>query len=82
MSDFFDKPTIAKLSEKLAKEDIKSRKGTGTEMLSYLASHHVIAEANRIFGFGNWATEVMSLKQVDRTEYENAHTRLGIRPSK
>jgi len=80
MSDFFDKPTIAKLSEKLAKEDIKSRKGTGTEMLSYLASHHVIAEANRIFGFGNWATEVMSLKQVDRTEYEKPPYKAGDPP--
>jgi len=60
------------LNEPLVVENVSKRDGTGTTKLSYLASHHVIAEANRIFGFDGWSTEILVLKQIDRTEYEKA----------
>lgn len=58
------------LEEDLAKEDVKTREGTGGTQLSYLASFHVIEEANRIFGFDGWDSEILDLRQIDRTEYE------------
>ena len=58
------------LDEPLLRENVKTRDGTGKTQLSYLASFHVIAEANRIFGFGGWDTEILSLTQTDKTEYE------------
>lgn len=64
------KEQVALLNEPLLSEDVKTRDGTGNTKLSYLASFHVIAEANRIFGFDGWSTEIISLDQVDRTEYE------------
>lgn len=58
------------LNEPLVSENVSNRDGTGSSKLSYLASHHVISEANRIFGFDGWSTEILTLKQVDKTEYE------------
>ncbi len=67
---FFLDDQLAKLEEALSTGDVKQREGTGKTMLSYLASHHVISEANRIFGFGMWGTEIQKLQQVDKTQYE------------
>ena len=69
-NNFFIDETTALLKEELSSEDVKTRKGTGDQKLSYIASFHAINEANRIFGFGNWSTEIMFLHQVDKTEYE------------
>ncbi len=66
----FSDTQLEYLESKLAKENVKQRDGTGNTKLSYLASHHVISEANRIFGFGMWGTEILSLNQIDRTEYD------------
>ncbi len=60
---------IEMLKEPISLSDIKQRDGTAGTKLSYLASHHVIDEANRIFGFGTWSTEIQTLKQVDKTQY-------------
>lgn len=76
----FDKNKVKLLEEKLAAENVKQRDGTGNTKLSYLASHHVIDEANRIFGFGAWGTEILSLSQVDRTEYEKPAYNAGDAP--
>ena len=70
MSPFFEDHTIQLLNEELAKDDVKTRKGTGSQKLSYIASYHAINEANRIFGFGNWSTEIMHIHQADRMTYE------------
>jgi DNA recombination protein Rad52 len=78
--DFFDKETIDFLNEPLAKDDVHQREGFGDEKLSYLPAYHVIQEANRIFGFGNWGTEVIVLKQIDRTEYEKPPWKAGDKP--
>lgn len=65
------------LEEPLLKENVKERDGTGNTKLSYLASFHVIEEANRIFGFDKWSTEILSLQQIDRTEYEKEPYKAG-----
>ncbi len=70
MSAFFDDETRRALSADLSKDFVKSREGAGKTKLSYLPAYHVIAEANRIFGFGNWSTEIMRLQQIDKTSYE------------
>ena len=69
MSGFNDEQ-IERLNEPLLRENVKTREGTGKTQLSYLASFHVIAEANRIFGFDGWDSEILSLQQADKTEYE------------
>lgn len=76
----FNADTTELLKEKLLASDVKQREGTNSQMLSYLASHHVIDEANRIFGFGSWGTEIQILKQVDRTEYEKPPYKQGEKP--
>jgi len=77
MTDFFNSETKALLNGKLAKESIKTRDGGGNEKLSYLPAHHIIREANRIFGFGCWSTEIGILKQIDRTQYKKPHWKAG-----
>lgn len=71
---------IKDLKEPLLKENVKTRDGTGNTQLSYLASFHVIAEANRIFGFDGWDSEILSLSQVDKTEYEKPPYNAGDKP--
>lgn len=73
----FNDAQIELLNAPLLKEHVKSRDGTGNQKLSYLASFHVINEANRIFGFGMWDTEILSLSQCDRTEYEKDPYKAG-----
>lgn len=65
----FSTDLIKELNEPLLKEDVKQRDGTGNQKLSYIASHHAINEANRLFGFGNWGTEIQHIQQVDKTQY-------------
>lgn len=69
-SSIFDKDTVAALSEPLAREHVKTRKGVGTQQLSYLPAYHVIAQANRLFGFGAWGTEIIHLQKADVFKYE------------
>jgi len=79
MSKFTDEQ-VKLLKEPLLKENVKTRDGTGNTQLSYLASFHVIAEANRIFGFDGWDTEILSLTQTDKTEYEKPPYNAGDKP--
>lgn len=68
------------LNEPLLKENVKTRDGTGNTQLSYLASFHVIEEANRIFGFDGWDSEILTLAQADKTEYEKPPYKAGDDP--
>ncbi len=68
------------LNEPLLKENVKTREGTGKTQLSYLASFHVIEEANRIFGFDGWDSEILDLRQIDKTEYEKNPYNAGDAP--
>mgnify|MGYP001073466601 CR=1 FL=1 len=76
----FSDEQVVLLKEPVLKEDVKTREGTGKTQLSYLASFHVIAEANRIFGFDAWDSEILSLSQVDKTEYEKPPYKAGDDP--
>jgi len=46
-----------------------SQRSKAEVMLSYIEGWHVIAEANRIFGFGCWKRETVYNKQVCRYAY-------------
>ena len=76
----FTKEQEKLLNEPILREDVKTREGTGKTQLSYLASFHVIAEANRIFGFDGWDSEILSLQQADKTEYEKPAYNAGDKP--
>ncbi len=76
----FTDEQVKLLKEPILKEDVKTREGTGKTQLSYLASYHVIAEANRIFGFDGWDSEILSLSQADKTIYEKQAYKAGDPP--
>ncbi|GEM_PF-2569467 len=52
---------IARLERPLDPKKIKVRKGPGGTHLSYIEGQYAIATANRIFGYGNWGYEVLSV---------------------
>ena len=51
------------LSAKLSAKYVKTREGAG-RTLSYLEGWHIIAEANRIFGFDAWDRETVAARCV------------------
>ena len=55
------------LAAKLDPANVKSR-SQGGRSLSYIESWHVIAEANRIFGFDGWSSETVEVKCVSERE--------------
>ena len=52
------------LAAPLNAEHVKQRPGAGRQSLSYLEGYHVIEEANRLFGFGNWSHETVLLEPL------------------
>ena len=63
MKDFFTVEQVKELNKPLRGEYVSERDG-----LSYLEGWHVINEANRIFGFGNWSGELVELRHLGDTE--------------
>jgi DNA repair and recombination protein RAD52 len=59
----FSEEALSELKKSLDKQLVRERKG-GKGKVKYLAGHTVIDQANRIFGFGNWAYEPLSVEQV------------------
>jgi hypothetical protein len=59
----FTPDQVAELDKPLPKPLISNRKGTG-KMLSYIEGHDAIDQANRIFGYGNWAYRTLSCEQT------------------
>lgn len=57
----FSKKQIELLNEPILGKNVKERDGNhdGTFQIAYVEGHHVIAEANRIFGFGGWNSETI-----------------------
>jgi len=55
------------LAEKLDLANVKTR-DQGNQKLSYIEGWHVIAEANRIFGFDGWQRETLDLRGVSEAE--------------
>lgn len=58
------------LNRKLDPSMVKSRQQGGAN-LSYVEAWHCIAEANRIFGYGNWRRETVYCKEVCRYAYND-----------
>ncbi len=50
------------------------RKGRGGKFFDYLEGHVVIAQANRIFGYGGWGYELVGDVTLRRTETVNPQT--------
>lgn len=65
----FSDETKAALGAKLSPANVKSRQQGGSNV-SYIEGWHVIAEANRIFGFDNWTRETIDIKCVSEKERE------------
>ena len=65
----FPSEVISKLKADLDGSVVSSRKQAG-RALSYVESWHCIAEANRIFGFGNWDRETIDLKCINEHSEE------------
>jgi DNA recombination protein Rad52 len=65
----FSDETKAALGAKLSPANVKSRQQGGSKV-SYIEGWHVIAEANRIFGFDNWTRETIDIKCVSERERE------------
>ena len=63
----FTPTQVRKLRSKLKPQHIKTRAADGIT-LSYLEGWHVIAEANRIFGFDGWDRETISSECVWKTQ--------------
>jgi DNA recombination protein Rad52 len=65
----FSDEAKAALGAKLSPANVKSRQQGGSKV-SYIEGWHVIAEANRIFGFDNWTRETIDIKCVSERERE------------
>ncbi len=59
----FSEPQIKALSSKLSAKYVRTRQANGLR-LSYIEGWHVIAEANRIFGYDAWDRQTMMIKCV------------------
>ena len=51
---------VALLEQPLNRKLVARRKSANGELLRYLEGHVVIQQANRIFGFGNWGSELVA----------------------
>ncbi len=68
----FTNEQLAELKKKLNPKHIRTRTQSGFT-LYYIEGWHAIAEANRIFGYGNWDRETIYNKQVCSYEYNGKH---------
>lgn len=59
----FTAKQIDQLSAPLDRATVKTRTQSG-RALSYIEGWHAIAEANRIFGFGEWSSETIDIRIV------------------
>ncbi len=63
MDKIFTKDMEKELGKKLDRSNVKSRKQGGVTV-SYVDNHHVISEANRIFGHDGWTRETIDIRPV------------------
>ena len=62
------------LGQALDPELVSQRKGRGGKFFDYLEGHVVIAQANRIFGYGGWGYELVGDVTLRRIETVNPQT--------
>lgn len=72
----FTPDQIAALSAPLNKANVATRSQAGRD-LSYIEGWHAIAEANRIFGFGEWDRETVELRQLGEPRMVGDKARVG-----
>jgi DNA repair and recombination protein RAD52 len=72
----FTPEQIADLSAPLNKAVVATREQAGRK-LSYIEGWHAIAEANRIFGFGEWDRETVELRQLGEPRMVGDKARVG-----
>lgn len=66
----------ASLSAPLDRASVSSRQQAG-QTLSYVEAWHVIAEANRIFGFDGWDRQTVDLRQLGEPRDVSGKMRVG-----
>jgi len=81
----FSDDQVKKLSAKLNGKHVRSRIHNGFE-ISYIEGWHVIAEANRVFGYDGWDRETVKLECIWELNRDNqcrcgymAHVRVTVR---
>lgn len=67
----FSDATLKELNALLEPENVKTREGAGKKDLAYVEHWHQIAEANRIFGPGNWSCETLDLKETHEPKFNS-----------
>ena len=60
----FTKQQEKDLAAPLNGEHVRQRQGANRQSLSYLEAWQLIADANRIFGFGNWSRETLQMEAL------------------
>lgn len=63
----FTKDQLDQLNAPLSRDAVQTRE-QGGRTLSYVEGWHVIAEANRIFGFGEWSSVTLKMHCIDQHE--------------
>ena len=71
-------PITEALSQPLDPRRVSTRRGSGSQQLSYLQAHDVKRTANRIFGYGGWSYSVESLDVISEEPVER-NGRKGFR---
>lgn len=61
----------AELNKPLDTANVRERPKGGVQ-LAYIEGWHVIAEANRVFGYDAWVRETIYCKEVSRIEYKDS----------
>lgn len=72
----FDEKQIEALGKPLDRNNVRQRKQGGSNV-SYIAGWHAIAEANRIFGFGNWERRTVLLEKISEETNTNNNLVIG-----
>ena len=67
------------LGQPLDRKNVSQRQ-QGNTTLSYIAGHHAIREANRIFGYDGWKLSVESFDVASKEEYEKPAYNSGDPP--
>jgi DNA repair and recombination protein RAD52 len=60
----FTESQLKTLQDPLDPANVKPRKGPNGKTLSYVEGWQVIEEANRIFGWGNWSRETVTIESL------------------
>lgn len=72
----FTSEQLADLTAPLDRASVATRQQAG-QTLSYVTAWHVIAEANRIFGFDGWTRETVELRQLGEPRTVDNKVRVG-----